>query len=149
LDGPGCYALTRNLLQGDELAAFNCGATTCGNKTVQNFRLVLQDLIMHMLPRCALQMQGRFMHHKLYKPFKVPVWDFMTQLMEINQILNNFSPFAADQALPKDEILDIAEFAMPATWQKTMVLQGFDPTSHMMNKLLSSAKDSNLPRDVI
>jgi len=107
MDGLGCYVLIRHLLQGDALTAFNHGATTQGNETIQNFKLVLQDLIMHMLPRCALQMQGRFMHHKLYKPFKVPVWDFMTQLMEINQILNNFSPFAADQALPKNEILDI------------------------------------------
>jgi len=42
----------------------------------------------------------------------------------------DFLLFAADQALPKDEILDIAEFSIPAMWQKLMVLQGFDPESY-------------------
>jgi len=83
---------------------------------------------MHILPRYALQMQHRFMHHLLHKPFKVPVWDFMTGLVEMNQLLN--PPFAAYQALPKEEILDIAKFVIPTIWQKTMVLQGFDPMSN-------------------
>jgi len=42
--------------------------------------------------------------------------------------------------ISKDKILDIAEFAMPATWQKTMVLQGFDPMSHMVNKFIEFCK---------
>jgi len=48
--GSGCYVLTRVLLQGDAPAAFNWGAMTCRNKT---FKLVLQDLITHVLPRHA------------------------------------------------------------------------------------------------
>jgi len=64
------------------------------------------------------------------------VRDFITQLVEINQLLNDFPPFAADQALPEDEILDIAEFAVPTTWQKAMVLQGFDPTGHLVNEFI-------------
>jgi len=51
----------------------------------------------------------------------------MMQLVKINQYLNEFPPFAANQALPKDEILDIAKFVIPNTRQKIMVLQGFDP----------------------
>jgi len=42
--------------------------------------------------------------------------------------------------LPEDEILDIAEFVVPATWQKTMVLQHFAPTSHTVNKLIEFCK---------
>jgi len=127
MDQPGCCMLFGHLLLGECSLYFNHGAMTCGNDTAQNFKLVLKDLITHVFPRHVLQMQHRFMHCKLCKPFKVPVWDFMTQLVEINQLLNNFLPFAADQALSKDKILDIAKFAIPATWQKTRVLQGFDP----------------------
>jgi len=60
--------------------------------------------------------------------------------VEINQLLNDFLPFAADQALPEDKILDIAEFAVPATWQKAMVLQGFDPMGHLVNKFIEFCK---------
>jgi len=48
MDGPGAMHIM-HLLQGDMLTAFNHGATTYGNKTIQNFKLVLQDLIMCLL----------------------------------------------------------------------------------------------------
>jgi len=115
-DGPSRYALARRLLQGDALAAFNRAASARGNETIPNFKIVLQDLITHMLPRRALQTQKRFMRRELRKPYKVSVRDFITRLVEINQLLNDFLPFATDQALPKDEILDIAKFTIPAMW---------------------------------
>jgi len=55
-----------------------------------------------------------------------------------------------DQALPKNKILDIAEFGVPNMWQRTKVLQGFDPTVHTVKKFtefcgkLKFAKGFNL-----
>jgi len=135
-DGPGRYSLARRLLQGDALAAFNRHATQRGNETVANFKLVLQDLTTHVLPRRALQLQRRYMRRTVRKSPEMSTREFITRLMEVNQLLNEFPPFAANQALPEDKILDIAEFAIPASWQKTMVLQGFDPTTHTPNKFI-------------
>jgi len=78
MNGPVCYTLVRHLLQGDVLAAFNCGPMTCGNKTIQHFKLVLHNLITHVHPSHALQMQHWFMHCELCKPFKAPLQEFMT-----------------------------------------------------------------------
>jgi len=38
--------------------------------------------------------------------------DFMMQLVEINQYLNEFLLFTANRAFPEEEILNIAEFAI-------------------------------------
>jgi hypothetical protein len=76
------------------------------------------------------------MRRTLRKTVETSAREFMTRLVEINQYLKEFPPFAENQALPEDEILDIAEFAIPATWQKTMVLQGFDPTTHSINEFI-------------
>ncbi len=73
MDGPSHYALARHLLQGGLLVAFNCAALVWGNEMIPNFKIVLQDLIMHVLPRCALQMQKQFMHRELCKPYMVSV----------------------------------------------------------------------------
>jgi len=103
---------------------------------VANFKLVLQDLMTHVLPRRTLQLQCRYMHRTVRKSPEMSTREFITRLMEVNQLLNEFPPFVANQALPEDEIFDIAEFAIPASWQKTMVLQGFDPTMHTPNKFI-------------
>jgi len=54
----------------------------------------------------------------------------------------------ANQALPKDKILDIAEFAIPNTWQETMVYRVLTLWYTPLTNSLSSAKDSNLLRDL-
>jgi hypothetical protein len=51
--------------------------------------------------------------------------------MELDKYLVKFpNGFNNQQKLPEDEIMDIAEFVIPATWQRTMVLQGFDPVEN-------------------
>jgi len=134
-DGPGQHTLVHHLLQGNALAASNHAALACGNETLPNYHAAMQDLIMHMLPQCTLQMQCWLMRHKLCKTPDMSIQDFMTQLIKMNQYLNEFPLFMADQALPKDEILDIAKFGVPNSWQKT-----FDPTVHTIKEFIEFCK---------
>jgi len=119
------------LLQGDALAYFNQSAANCVDETNENFYLSGNNLILHVLPVRALQEQKRYMRQFLQKPVDVCIWDFMTCLIEINKYLQTFPPFLPDQKLPLDEILDIAEYAVPVTWQQTMHMHGFEPVMHM------------------
>ena len=32
--------------------------------------------------------------------------------------------------------MDIAEFSVPATWQKTMIMHGFDPANHTIQEFI-------------
>ena len=118
------------LLQGDALAYFNQSAANRVDETNENFYLSGNNLIMHVLPVRALQEQKRYMRQFLRKPVDVCIWDFMTRLIEINKYLQTFPPFLPDQKLPLDEILDIAEYAVPVTWQRTMHMHGFEPVMH-------------------
>ena len=67
------------------------------------------------------------MRRFMRKPRMMSIRDFITRLVEINTYLAKFPPFAENQQLPNDEIMDIAEFAVPVRWQKIMVVHGFNP----------------------
>jgi hypothetical protein len=129
--GPNQYALIRRLLQGEALTAFNNAATRNGTETQEHFKACCEDLIRHVFPRKSLVMQKRWMRRFLRKPMEIKTREFIGRLTELNDYLSKFPEnFNNDQKLPADEIMDIAEFGIPATWQRTMVLQGFDPVEH-------------------
>ena len=44
---------------------------------------------------------------------------------ELNRYLERFPPYGARQKLPRDEVLEHMEFAIPNSCQKQMILQGF------------------------
>jgi len=60
----------------------------------------------------------------------VSVQDFMTWLIEINQYLATFLPTLPDQMLLGDNVMDVAEYAIPWHWQSTIILHGFEPVIH-------------------
>jgi hypothetical protein len=49
--GPNRYAITRRLLQGDALAAFDRAAVRHGTETLEHFQESLKDLKTHVFPR--------------------------------------------------------------------------------------------------
>jgi hypothetical protein len=51
--------------------------------------------------------------------------------------ISQFPPFANDQSLTNEEIVYIFEFAVPNSWQKRMVLQGFDPLIYIVSEFVS------------
>jgi len=52
----------------------------------------------------------------------VKVHDFMMRLIKINQYSLMFPPFLPDQMLLGDDVVDIADYAIPWHWQYTMRL---------------------------
>jgi len=64
------------------------------------------------------------------KPKGQSTREYVARVNEINEYLGHFPPHGNDQKLPTDEILDILEFGMPATWQREFWRQGFDPLGH-------------------
>lgn len=128
--GPQKYAITRRLLTGDALSAFNSAAATAGNETLDHFKMATRGLISHVFPVRALQLQKQYMRRYLRKPLETKIRNFMSRLVEINSYLTEFPPYAPNQSLPMDEVLEIATFAVPAKWQKAMNMHGFDATLH-------------------
>jgi hypothetical protein len=70
------------------------------------------------------------------KPNIVKIREYMTRVNEINSYLKKFPPFKQDQMHDEDEILDILEFGIPASWQKLMIQHGFNPTDHTTQEFI-------------
>jgi hypothetical protein len=135
--GPAKYVMIRRLVMGDTLAVFDNAAQTHGNETNANFELCLRDVSTHIFPQRALAHQKRYMRRYMRKPREVAMREFAARVAEMNEYLSQFPPFDNDQSLTNEEIVDILEFAVPNSWQKSMVLQGFDPLIHTVSEFVS------------
>ena len=134
------YALARRIFQGDALATFNASAAIAGAETIPNYHQAINALTRHVFPRRAYATQKRYMRRFLRKPLGTPMRDFVARLVEINNYLPQFPPQqlggAAGVVLDDEELKEVGEFSIPASWQKGMVQHGFDPADHTLNELI-------------
>ncbi len=153
--GPLKYTVTRRVLEGDALAAFDASAEILGNETNDNFVLALAALTEHIFPARALQTQKRYMRRYLRKPADVSIREHVARVIEINKLIEQFPPMREGGnavALPDDELLDLLEFGCPNSWQKAMLLQDFDPVDHTVQEFvrfcerLESTEDKPIPK---
>ena len=88
------------------------------------------ELTAHVFPARAAQMQKRWMRRCMRKPGEVCAWEHINRVKEINEHLTQFPDpreGVASEKLGDDELKDILDFGNPRSWQKQMILQGFDP----------------------
>ena len=135
--GPGQYAMTRRILDGDALARFNAKATELGNETVAHHSACLNAVTEHVFPQRSLQYQRRYMRRYLRKPNTMKTREFNTRLQEMNAYLSEFPPFNDDQSLADDDLSEVLEFAVPPSWQRTMVLQGFNASERSATEIVN------------
>ena len=135
--GPAKFTMIRRLITGDTLAVFNKVAQEHGNETNAAFLRCLQDVTNHIFPQRALPFQKRYMRRYLRKPKYMKTRDFVARLSELNEYLKQFPPFEDNQEIDDEEIIDIIEFGIPGLWQKSMVLQGFDPMENTLADLVA------------
>jgi hypothetical protein len=150
--GPQKFAMVRRLITGDTLAVFNKAAEENGNETNATFLACLQDVTNHIFPQRALSFQKRYMRCYLKKPKDMSTREFAARISELNQYLKQFPPFEANQDIDDEEIIDIIEFGIPNSWQRNMVLQGFDPMDSTLADLVAFCKrheftESNLDKN--
>ena len=62
--------------------------------------------------------------------------EFVARVQQLNDYLEFFPPFADDQKLPEDELLDILEFSIPNSWQAEFIRLGYDPMTGDLKKFI-------------
>lgn len=134
--GPLKYNMTRRLLDGEALATFEEAALDTGAETNANFELCMNHVATHVFPQRALRKQKHFMRGKMRKDISMNVRTYVARINEINASLDQFPPFAANQQLPNDEIMDLLNGGIPKSWSTQMILQGFDPIEHTTNEFV-------------
>ena len=147
------FAMARRLLTGDTLSQFDkkfkelkteavtaaeegTAVTDSDIETAPNLRTCMRAVTVTVLPQKALQTQKRYMRRILRKPQGMKIRDYFARYIELNEYLPHFPPFDKDQELPDDEILEHAEFAIPNSWQKQMVMHGFNTISRTMDDFI-------------
>ena len=129
-DGPGKFAMARRLLRGDALTAFNNAALLHGSETGATYNATLKNLTVHVFPLKALQKQKRYMRRFMRKPREMKVQEFVCRVGELNEFLLEFPtavPGVTPTKLPEDEVMDILQFSVPASWQRQMEILDFNP----------------------
>ena len=135
--GPAKFQIMRRMLRGDALAAFNAAAQNAGAETNANYQTAVNGLIEHVFPSRALAIQKQVMRRAMRKPKEMTFRVYMARLVEINNKLSLFPPFAGDaQKMDDSELLDIGEFAIPSSWQRQMILQDVDPLQGTIQNLV-------------
>ena len=152
--GPTQFAMARRLLMGETLTEFNkkveelkVEATEAADEgvaitdrtveTIDNLDVCFKAVTSIVLPPKALQTQKRYMRRVLRKPQGMKIREYFGRYLELNEYLKEFPPFnGASQKLPSDEVLEHAEFAIPNSWQRQMVLHGFNTISRSINEFI-------------
>ena len=134
--GPSKCNMTRTLLKGDALRAFNKAATTRGNDANPNFTACLDDVTACVFPRQAPQKQKRCFRRQLRKPKEFTMRQTVTPLRESNHDLRFFPNGNENSSLAEEELCEIVEWIIPNTWQRQLLIQGFDITTHTLTELV-------------
>ena len=159
------FAMARRLLMGDTLSQFEkkikelkakavheamegTAVTDLDVETVENLKLCFQAVTVTVLPQKALQTQKRYMRRVLRKPQGMKIRDYFARYLQLNEYLLEFPPFLPGQQLPKDEILEHAEFAIPNSWQKQMVLHGFNTIARTMDDFIEFCERLELSESI-
>ena len=61
---------------------------------------------------------------------------FISELIQMNDKLDKYPPYAANQKLTELEMLEIAEFGAPQTWQKNMIAHNFDCSTKSITEVI-------------
>ena len=136
--GPASYAVAKTLLKGDALTVFELAETTHGNQTTTNFEVCLDDVAAHVFPEKAGQTQKRYMRRNLRYTRDTTVKEWVARVSELNGYLKDFPATNGNptQPLDKDELLDILEYGVPASWCREFTVQGFDPVDQGLQKFV-------------
>ena len=88
----------------------------------------LQEVLQSLMPAKVLAKVKRQLRREMRKPVDMKVCSYCQHLLRLNtDDIPNLPPFAQNQGLSSDELLDILLFGTPRSWQNEMERQGFDP----------------------
>ena len=102
-----------------------------------HIRTALNFVVQQLLPRRVLAKVKRALRREMRKPADMKVRAYYQQITRINtEEVASLPPFALDQALGDDEMIDILLYGSPKSWQKEMDRQGFDPLEHPIQEVV-------------
>ena len=105
-------------------------------------RMALNNTLKEMMPKKVLARCKRHLRRHCRKPKDMRVREYVQLVHNMNnEEFPCLPPFAANQQLQDDEILDVVLFGTPKSWEREMDKQGFDPFSTDLNQVVAKLED--------
>jgi hypothetical protein len=148
--GPRKFNTIKHLLREEALRAFEAKAKELGGEeSIENFKACLQAVSLTVFPQKAIARQKRYMRRAIKKPPTMKIREFVGRLFEMNEELAYFPPmYSEEEILDEDELMDIVEISIPFSWQRQLVIQGFDINEHTLNELVEFCERLEVTEDL-
>eukprot|EP00957_Ditylum_brightwellii_P096424 7343410-Ditylum_brightwellii.AAC.1 len=126
---PPSYAVAKTLLKDNTLIVFEQAEINHSMQSVTLFKLCLDDVAEHLFPRKARQTQKLYMWRNLWLVGGMTVKKWVACVSELNRYMKDFPAQNGNHIHPlnDDELLDILEYGVPASWHREFTVQEFDP----------------------
>eukprot|EP00957_Ditylum_brightwellii_P148796 11327998-Ditylum_brightwellii.AAC.1 len=97
---------------------FKQAEITHGNQTVPHFELCLDDVAKHVFLEKSGQTQKHYMQRNIHYSEGITMKEWVARVLELNGYLEDFPAHNENptQPLNADEILDIFQYGVPASW---------------------------------
>ena len=120
------------------LAAARNGVDLATTYLDNDFHQSLLAMMASIVPYRALAKQKRFMRRHMRKPAGMRTRTYVNHLLRINnEELPYLPPFARNQGLSTDEIIDIVLYGVPKSWVNKMDEHDFDPLARTIGDLIN------------
>eukprot|EP00957_Ditylum_brightwellii_P041533 3145446-Ditylum_brightwellii.AAC.1 len=143
----GMYAITKSILQGNVLVAFKNAEGVNGPQSEPNYKKMMQDVHVHMLPLQAYVVQTWYMWRALTKPYKMSLQFFVARFNKINDQLEQFLPRndgTPQVKLAGSKLMDVLENAMPKSWKAKICRQHFNCAAKVQAEFISFCNNLKL-----
>ena len=146
VEGSDRAAIVRTILRDDALTVFE-GALEgqlepidddedSVKTTPEKVNIALEAVSASVFPHRALEVQKLWMRRHMKKPSYMAYRALQAKVMKMNRCLAMFPDATEESKFSNAELLEILEFALPATWRAKFDLNGYVPTRHNIARLL-------------
>lgn len=141
----------RTILRGDSLTAFESSIYESRSNpegpgerqiplTEEMITKALQAVSQDVFPHRALCHQVRWMQRRMRKPAGMGIRQFIAAISQMNEKLIRFPGATKDDLFKADQLVELAEFALPDSWRAKFDLAGYVPTNFDKYRLIAEGE---------
>jgi len=140
----------RTILRGDSLTAFESSIHESranpeqpGEQlrlTVEMVTTALQAVSHDVFPHRALCHQIRWMQRRMRKPAGMGIRQFVAAISQMNEKLIRFPGATPSDLFKAEQLVELAEFALPDSWRAKFDLAGYVPTNFDKYRLIAEGE---------
>ena len=143
--------IIRTILRGDSLTAFESSIQESRQNveesggqqlplTVDMIDKALKAVSHDVFPHRALTNQIRWMERRMRKPAGMGIRSFTAAVTQMNAKLIRFPGATKEDQFKPERLVELVEYALPASWRAKFDLAGYNPSDHDKYRLIAEGE---------